>query len=117
LTFTISADDPRTIRAIEIAAEAEHWLVGRNPAGEEVFGVPSQCEPGRYYIVTRTACDCADFRNRSEDGAKDHACKHLLAVRLHTELARAEARRQRPLSAASERRKGHLSLLPHSDAR
>ena len=112
MTFTISADDPRTIRAIEIAAEAERWLVGRNAAGEEIFGVPSQCEAGRYYVVTRNTCDCADFRNRSEAGTTDHVCKHILAVRLHTELARAEARRQRPLERGSGRGKGHLSLVP-----
>ena len=38
MSFTISADDPRTIRAIEIAAEADQWLTGHNQAGEEVFG-------------------------------------------------------------------------------
>ena len=120
MTFTISADDPRTIKAIELAAEAENWLVGRNRAGDEVFGVPSQCDSTRYYIVTRATCDCADFRNRAEDGVTDHVCKHILAVRLHTELARAEARRQRPIdraSAAAERRRGHLSVVPRTESR
>ncbi len=104
MTFTISADDPRTIRAIEIAADAGYWLTGHNAAGEEVFGVPSQAEDGRYYIVTRSRCDCADFRNRQDEGQSDHVCKHILAVRLHTELVRAQHR----LPA----RRGHLSLVP-----
>ena len=42
MSITISADDPRTIRAIEIAAEAEYWLSGHNAAGQELFAVPSQ---------------------------------------------------------------------------
>ena len=41
MTFTISADDPRTIRALEIAAEADQWLKGRNRAGEDVFHIVS----------------------------------------------------------------------------
>jgi hypothetical protein len=109
VTYTISADDPRTIRAIEIAAGADQWLTGHNQAGEEVFGVPSQSEPGRYYIVTRRTCDCPDFRNSTEaESRSDRACKHVLAVRLHGELARAER-----LGPAARSR--HLRVLRNSD--
>ena len=96
MTVTISADDPRTIRAIEIAAEADYWLSGRSRDGRALFAVPSQHEPGRYYIVSSSSCDCADFKQRG-----DAPCKHILAVRLHLELARAE----RP------QRRAHLSVL------
>jgi SWIM zinc finger len=112
VSVTINADDPRTIRAIEIAAEAEHWLNGRNAQGEEVFGVPSQHDPRHYYIVTRTSCDCPDFgKHAKSDG---EPCKHVLAVRLHQELLRAERSNSARQSAAPERRRGHLSVVPHT---
>jgi hypothetical protein len=114
VTITISADDPRSIRAIEIAAEADQWLKGHNRAGEEVFGVPSQSDPGRYYIVTRSSCDCPDFRRVGSPAAPDaadeqRACKHILAVRLHTELVRAQQRQPR---SPAPRRRDHLSVVP-----
>ncbi len=115
MTFTISADDPKTIRAIEIAAEADHWLKGHNAEGDEVFAVPSQSEPSRYYIVTRASCDCPDFVHTDADQGRrgETLCKHILAVRLHTELVRAQAQQtqeaQRPRSA--QRRRGHLTLI------
>lgn len=108
LTFTISADDPRTIRALEIAAEADQWLLPSSRDAEQVFGVPSQSESGRYYLVTRSSCDCPDFRRNelaaSERGdpAEVRACKHILAVRLYTELVRAQ-RTVPPLPARRRR--------------
>jgi hypothetical protein len=89
VTVTISADDPRTIHAIEIAAEADYWLTGHDRDGRALFAIPSQQEPERYYIVSGSRCDCPDFVQR---GAP---CKHVLAVQLHTELARAERRQKR----------------------
>ena len=111
MTVTINADDPRTIRAVELAAEADHWLTGHDPEGHAVFGVPSQSEPGRYYIVTDSSCDCPDFRHAADQVPSDapRACKHILAVRLHCELVRAQ--RSRPF-VTSERRRGHLSVVP-----
>jgi len=111
MTFTISADDPRTIRAIEIAAGADHWLRYRDGDGQEAFGVPSQAEPGRRYFVTPWSCDCADFRQNDllDQAAEPRACKHVLAVRLYRELVRAQA--QQP----ARHRRGHLSLVPRSD--
>jgi hypothetical protein len=113
MTFTISADDPRTIRAIEIAAGADRWLRYRDTDGQEAYGVPSQAERGRRYFVTPWSCDCADFRQNDlpalEQAGEPRACKHILAVRLYRELVRAQAQ-QSPL-----RRRGHLSLVPRSD--
>ena len=114
MTVTISADDPRTIRAIELAAEADHWLKGRNRAGEEVFGVPSQSDPGHYYIVTRTSCDCPDFR-RSSGSAEARLCKHVLAVRLHLELVKAQQQQQQA-RPSGPRRRDHLSVVPGPDS-
>jgi hypothetical protein len=90
VTVTIDADDPRTIRAIEIAAAADQWLLGRNAEGDDLYGVPSQTQAGRYYSVTQSSCDCADFRRHAE--SEPRPCKHILAVRLYRELVRAAAR-------------------------
>jgi len=96
---TISADDPRSIRAIEIAAEAGRWRRWHTVEGDEAFGVPSQTHAGRYYEVTRSRCDCPDFVHADVNAADDHrVCKHILAVRLYCELVRAqdgEPRRER----------------------
>lgn len=114
MTITIDADDPRTIRAIEIASEAQHWLTGRNAAGQDVYGIPSQADPGHYYIVTTASCDCPDFRNSESAaaGRDRRACKHMLAVRLHRELVRAQ---QRPARSVTQRNRGHLSVVHSSD--
>ena len=114
VTVTINADDPRTIRALELAAEADHWLSGHNAAGEAVYGVPSQSESGRYYIVTESACDCPDFQRHPP--TEPHICKHVLAVRLHLELVRAQQHlpSDRPRSPESQPRRGHLSVVPRA---
>ncbi len=53
MTITISSEDPRSIRAIEIAAEAGQWLRCRTGDGEVVFGIQSSKRDGRYYLVTQ----------------------------------------------------------------
>jgi hypothetical protein len=120
MAITISADDPRTIRAIEIAAEADQWLRWRTADGHQAYGVPSQTRADQYYIVTLSTCDCPDFRrNALRDAPESHvsdddelyACKHILAVRLHDELVRAQE--HEPARSAA-RRRGHLRLLPHA---
>jgi len=117
MSITISADDPRSIRAIEIAAEADKWLMYRNVGGQQVFGVPSQSEPRRYYVVTLSSCDCADFERNalmvmpSAEAKELRACKHVLAVRLHCELVRAQ-QLQPGRATTTERRRGHLRLVP-----
>ena len=113
MSFTINADDPKTIKAVELAANADHWLKGHNQAGEAVYGVPSQSEAGRYYIVTSSSCDCPDFQHQTAQlglRADQRPCKHLLAARLHDELVRAQQSRPTPRDAP--RRRGHLSVVP-----
>jgi hypothetical protein len=109
VSFTFDADDPRSIRALEIAAEADQWLSGRNSLGEEMFGVPSQRDPTHHYVVTASSCDCPDF-SQAEQSDEQRACKHMLAVRLHCELVKAQQRRdaQRP---STSRRRGHLAIV------
>jgi hypothetical protein len=78
---TITADQPRTIKAVVIAAEAGQWLRCRGRDGRKAYGIPSSTRNGRYYLTTRETCDCPD--------AHRETCKHILAVRLHCELVRA----------------------------
>jgi SWIM zinc finger len=114
VSVTISADDPRTIRAVELAADAGQWLRCRSHDGEVAYGVPSQADPGRYYLVTHSSCDCPDFRRNGLSPARlgaagEHRpCKHVLAVRLYSELVEAQAQLSRP---GYPRRRGHLTLL------
>lgn len=81
-TVTISDEDPRSIKAVEIAATAGQWLRCRTSDGVAIFGVPSQCRPGRYHLTTVDRCDCQDAGRRLVK-----PCKHVLAVRLHAALA------------------------------
>ncbi len=105
--ITISADDPRSIRAIEIAAEAGRWRRWHTAHGEEAFGIPSQSHPERYYEVTQSRCDCPDFLHADGD---EHVCKHVLAVRLYCELVRAQEQLGTSAPGAWPRR-GHLRLV------
>jgi hypothetical protein len=103
MTITISSEDPRTIKALEIAAGAAQWLKCRLRDGRKAFGVPSQCTPGRYYLVTCSSCDCPDFQRNGLAEARiglpgEHRpCKHVLAVRLYRELVKAQPARRRHL--------------------
>lgn len=108
---TISADDPRSIRAIEIAARASKWLTAMTTDGQPAFRVPSQTRIGRSYLVTRVSCDCPAFQHACEELAEDEdrACKHIMAVRLYTELLRAQERI--PRLTEPEQRRAHLRLV------
>ena len=68
MTITISADDPRSIKALEIAAGASQWFKCRTEDGRKAYGVPSQCQPDRYYLVTCASCDCPDFQRNGLSG-------------------------------------------------
>jgi predicted nucleic acid-binding Zn finger protein len=98
MRITISADDPRTIKAIEIAAEAGQWAPCSTDDGEAAFRIPSQGHVGQFYVVSESSCDCPDFQHQDVlmpqdgDGGERRACKHVLAVRLHNELTRAVQR-------------------------
>jgi hypothetical protein len=114
---TITADEPRSIKAIEIAAGASQWLRVRDQHTDELaYGIPSRCQPGRYWLVTPSSCDCPDFRKfglsdlRIGMNGEHHPCKHILAVRLYHELIKAERERARP----APRRK-HLAAVPRYD--
>jgi len=116
MTITISADDPRSIKALEIAAGAASWLrLTIRDTGEVAFGIPSQCarKPGLFYVVTNSSCDCEDFRRHGLStwriglNGSHGLCKHVRAVLLYGELVRAQ-QTQRP-------KRRHLRALPIAD--
>jgi len=115
MTVTISADDPRSIKAIEIAAGASSWLEVRSHDGEIGFAIPSQCakKDGLYYLVTSSSCDCQDFKRHGlRDGRIGEQgyhgdCKHMRAVQLLAELEKAQQTQPR-----AKRR--HLRVLTTS---
>jgi len=115
MTITISSEDPRSIKAIEIAAGAGQWLRCHIADGRRVFGVPSQCKAGRYYLVDGQSCTCPDFQRNGlspeRRGVEGYhgPCKHVYAVRLYCELTTAVREQATP-----RRRRGHLELLPSS---
>jgi len=100
-TVTISSDDPRSIKALEIAAGASQWLKVRTTDGEVAFGIPSQCarNAGRYYVVNAERCDCEDFKRhglsapRIGQNSTHGLCKHVRAVQLYSELVKAQQAR------------------------
>jgi hypothetical protein len=115
MTITISSEDPRSIRAIEIAAGASSWIRCRTRDGRLLLGIPSQCETGTYYLVDPVAetCDCQDAkRNALSRGRIGQAglhvpCKHVRAALLHLELVKAQ-QQARP---TPRRRRAHLSVV------
>jgi len=114
MSITISADDLRTIKAIEIAAEASQWEPCHTDDGEAAYRVPSQGHLGHSYVVSESSCDCLDFQHTdvltTQDSAAGdrRACKHMLAVRLHNALERAVQRH----AELRSRRRDHLRLVP-----
>ena len=85
--------DPRADRARFIAGTAGQWLKCHTAAGKR-YGVPSQSQPGRFYLADTRTCDCPDFTRRGGP------CKHILAVRLHVARVRAEQAREGVTPAA-----------------
>jgi hypothetical protein len=114
MTITISSEDPRSIKAIEIAAGANSWIRCTTRDGRNLVGIPSLCKPGAFYLVdpVRQTCDCQDFQRHGLSSPRVGAdgfhgqCKHLRGLLLHLELVKAQ--QARPAS----RRRGHLSVVP-----
>ena len=84
MSFLIDAADTISIKAITIAATASSWLRMTTVSGRQGYGIPAACQPGRFYLTDADGCDCIDAKRHTAP------CKHILAVRLHEELARAQ---------------------------
>ena len=87
MPIIISRNDPRSLKAIQIAAGAGQWLKCHTADGSKRYGIPSQSVAGLYDLADCRSCTCPDFQRRHQ------ACKHALAVRIHAELVRAQQRR------------------------
>lgn len=90
--MTISSDDPRSLKAVEIAAGAAGWQRCHTDDGVCAYRIPSQADAEDWYVVTASSCTCADFVRHGlvvdadEDLTGAGPCKHILAVRLHRAL-------------------------------
>ena len=80
MTITISSEDHRSLKAIEIAAAAGQWAKCRTRDGHKFYAVPSQHDANVRYLADLHTCTCPDFQRRQQ------ACKHVLAIRLHCAL-------------------------------
>ena len=77
MTVTVSATDPRSLKALDVLARFDRWQKGHLKDGNRPFyAVPSSTDPNRLYLVDTRACDCPDFQRRQQP------CKHVLAVRM-----------------------------------
>lgn len=83
MVITLDTSDARTVKAIEIAAEAGQWARCKTANGTKMFGIPSSKNSLHLYLVTLTSCSCEDFKRR------DLPCKHIMAVNLHCALKKA----------------------------
>lgn len=114
MSFTIDSQNPRTIKALTIAAGASSWLKCTARDGRAIIGVPSQCKPGAFYLVDPIGqiCDCQDAKRNPRI-----ACKHVLAVRLHQELAKAQPPKAVTIIAPARiaERRPVLTMVRHGD--
>jgi hypothetical protein len=86
---TISADHARSIKALELAASAGQWFKVRIKTGGKAYAIESERRRGVYHLADCQRCTCPAF-SRWSAGVP---CKHVLAVRLHVELAKAQQAR------------------------
>ena len=99
--FAATTRDPRTSKALELAAQAGGWLRMTDRDGRCFYGIRSS--DGRHIYYTRQdGCTCPDARHRGV------TCKHQVAVRIVCEAAQAveantrRAAQQAELRAASD---------------
>ena len=77
MTVTVSATDPRSLKALDVLATFDRWQKGHlKSSGRSFYAVPSSTDSNRLYLVDTRACDCPDFVRRQQP------CKHVLAVRM-----------------------------------
>jgi hypothetical protein len=86
MQITISTENPRSLKALQLTAGAADWLT--LPGGG--FGIPSQRHDGAFYAADSSTCTCPDATYRSSE------CKHILAVRLYAVLQQATLTERRP---------------------
>ena len=91
MTITVSTDDPRSLKALEVLAIAHHWTrAHRKDDRRPFFVIPGS--QGRVHWTDTHDCTCPDHQQRRA------VCKHVIAVRLWTarEKGRAQQQPRRP---------------------
>lgn len=78
--MTIDLSEPRTQRAIYLAADASSWIRCQSQTGERVWGIPSS-QAGKFWLTSETSCDCP-----SSKWSRGEPCKHSLSVQLYTAM-------------------------------
>lgn len=97
MTITIDTQNPRSVKALEICAEAGQWMKCRGKNGEKAYGIRSSRDPNHVYFVTSTTCSCYDSKERGNE------CKHRQAVKLFVALTRAvQPVRRMPVSTRED---------------
>ena len=94
MTIISSSNDPRSLKAVQIATAAGRWAKCRTRDGHKLYAVPSQHDATVRYLADLHTCTCPDFQRRQQ------ACKHVLAVRLHVARVRAEQAQREVVTAA-----------------
>ena len=80
---TIDLADPRTRRAIPIAATHGQWApVTNRYTGEVGYAIPASRTADLRYLVTATSCTCPD---QTFNGGRE--CKHRIALKIWKALA------------------------------
>jgi hypothetical protein len=76
MSTVIDLSDPRTRRALPLAADSGQWARCTTRDGRRLFGIPSS-KPSVRYLTNATSCTCPDFKfGRGRD------CKHIISVRI-----------------------------------
>src|SRR5215211_9455547 len=86
MTITVSTDDRRSVKALEVYATADRWQKGHTRDGRSFYAVPSSSQPNLFHLTDTRECSCADFQQRRL------ACKHVLAVRMRVAVLGGTAR-------------------------
>ena len=86
MTITVSTDDRRSVKALEVYATADRWQKGHRHDGRSFYAVPSSSEPNLLHLTDTRECSCQDFQLRRLP------CKHVLAVRMRVAVLGGTAR-------------------------
>jgi len=100
-TITLPSTDPRGAKAVAIATDSGQWLKCYLKDGRKAYGIRSSRDANVVYFTTRHDCTCFDARR--------HECKHMLAVRLHCELA---AEQRAAVAAATSWTRPQRGVIP-----
>ena len=79
-------EDPRTLKAIDIARTADSWRRLTTHDGELIVAIPSQSTRGLYYLVTEHTCTCIDHQRHGlrtgliGNSGEHTVCKHRRAL-------------------------------------